>query len=137
MRKITFEAVLLAAVLMVSCIGGARPAFAAVTATVSVTENDNGQLQASVKMAGIEDCPTTGSVTIEFTSPNPKKFQSQSVEAPWRSCSKYKDDDGTSGTARTRARITVRRKSGDSVGTWKVTVKAGNTILATAEYKVE
>jgi len=115
----------------------AQVVYASLTADLKLTENDKGQLQASVKMAGIEDCPTTGSVTIEFASPDRKKFQSQSIEAPWRSCSKYKDDDGTSGTARTRARITVRRKSGDSLGTWKVTVKAGDTVLATAEYKVE
>lgn len=123
------------AALAASCAG--RPAFAALSATLDVQENGQGQLQASVELAGIEDCPTTGSVTIVFTSPNPKEFMSKSIEAPWRSCSKYVDEDGRSGTARTRARITVRRKSGDSVGVWKVTVKAGDTVLATGAYTVE
>ena len=130
------------AVLAVLCT--AAPARASLTADLKVSEKETHgvkgtRLWAEVYLSGIADCPTTGSVTIVFTSPDEKTSVSSEFEVPWKSCSKYDDDEnpGHAGTARTWAFRTVRFKGHTVVGVWKVTVKAGDTVLASSEYKVE
>ena len=122
--------------LMASCV--VRPAFASISADLTLVEK-GGKLYANVLVSGIADCPVEGSVTITFTSPS-KDFESSSFEAKWRSCSADPDDsdhDGKVGTAHTKAYRTVRSGKRVALGTWKVTVKAGDLVLATSEYKVE
>lgn len=109
-------------------------ALAQLTATVKMVEKD-GKLWANVYLAGIADCPTSGSVTVEWKSPN-EIFVDSSYEAPWRSCSL------DHGTARTRAyrSLTWTSEKGKvhrATGTWHVTVKAGEKVIVEGDYEVK
>lgn len=106
---------------------------AALTASLSMTVT-GGKLWANVSLVGIADCPTTGSVTVEWTSPNPV-FDSSTYEAPWSSCTQG------SGTARTSAYRTVRYitngKAFKATGVWRVRILAGATVLAEGSFEVK
>lgn len=139
MKKLMIYAAMCAA----SC-ATVRPAFAALSADLTIVEKQGKNagvslMYAEVLVSGIADCPTEGSVTIVFTSPNEKAFVSSEFEAPWRACSADPDDsdgDRKRGTARTRAYRTVKTGKRHAVGVWKVQVKAGNLVLASGEYEV-
>jgi len=112
----------------------ASAAMASVTAELQLAEKGN-KLWANIALNGIADCPTSGSVTVEFTSPN-EMFESSSYEAPWKSCSK------DAGQARTRAYRTLSWKSEKgktyrAVGVWKVRVLSGDKVLAESSYEVK
>lgn len=129
MRKFLFTLLVAAA----SCT--VRPAFASISADLTLTVT-GGKLWAYVGLKGIADCPTTGSVTVEFTSPDETLFVSSSYEAPWRSCALE------TGEARTRAYRTLawtnqKGKRYTAIGTWKVRVLTGTTVLAEGAYTVK
>lgn len=112
----------------------ARQAVAAVTAELSIVEKGK-RIEARVHLAGIADCPTTGSVTIEWTSPD-KFFVDTKFEAPWRSCAL------DTGEANTWAYRTVDLKDVDgkhrrAVGIWKVRVLAGDKVMAEGSIEVK
>jgi len=132
---------LIAAFVVASCSWCATPAIAGIEAELTLAEKAGKVegvrlLWAEVRLTGIADCPTSGSVTIVFTSPDEDRFVSSEFEAPWRSCSRYAGDDGKRGTARTRAYRTVKTGKRIARGIWRVAVKAGETVLATGEYEV-
>jgi hypothetical protein len=123
---------LMMVLLIASCV--ARPAFASVTAALTLTETGT-RIEARVGLAGIADCPTSGSVTIEWTSPD-KLFVNSTYEAHWRSCAM------DTGEARTWAYRTLTYtdpagKKHRAAGVWKVRVLAGDVVLATGSYEVK
>jgi hypothetical protein len=112
----------------------ASAASAELSATVVMQER-GARLWASVTLAGIEGCPTAGTVVVEWTSPS-DLYESSQYEAPYRGCS----PDG--GTARTRAYRTVRgltwkgKELAPARGVWRVRVLSSGKVLATAGYEV-
>jgi len=118
---------ILSTLLLVGMLAGSAVAKLSVDLTLDETD---GRLWARVALAGIADCPTNGSVTVVFTSPN-ANTESSKYEASWRSCAT------TVGSARTRAYRTVRRSNGTiATGTWTVSIVSGTTVLATGTYEV-
>lgn len=109
-------------------------ATAAIKCDLSVVEKGK-RIEAHCALSGIADCPTTGSVTVEWTSPD-KWFGNSTYEAKWRSCT---HDDGLTNTWAYR---TVDMKDTDgkhrrAVGVWKVRIMSGETVLAEGQIEVK